>query len=90
MLIYHGGNASMKLKPFAISATQVGFVEVIHNNAGWAIRFRNKNSGWLACSIRAGETRHWRNIDTLIRQLRQAGYRGRLIVPVDTQQELIE
>jgi hypothetical protein len=89
MLIDHGDNATMKLKPFAIAATQVGFVEATHNNTGWAIRFRNKNSGQVACSIRAGETRHWRNIDTLIRQLRKAGYRGRLIVPVDAQQELI-
>jgi len=80
----------MKLKPFAIAAARAGFIEVAHNNGGWTIRFRDKNRGWLACSIRAGEPRHWRNIDTLIRQLRKAGYRGRLIVPVDTQQELIE
>jgi len=80
----------MKLKAFAIAATRVGFIEAVHNNGGWAIRYRDKNSGWLACSIKAGETRYWRNIDTLIRQLRKAGYRGRFVVPVDTQQELLE
>jgi len=80
----------MELKPFAIAATRVGFVEATHDNTGWAISFRDKSSGQIACTNRAGATRYWRNINTLIRQLRKAGYRGRLIVPVDAQQELIE
>jgi len=79
----------MELKLFAIAATRAGFIEATHNNAGWAISFKGKSNGQVACSNRAGATRHWRNMDTLIRQLRKAGYRGRLIVPVDAQQELI-
>jgi len=86
MPIGHGDNATMQLKPFAIAATRVGSIEVTHDNAGWSIKC--KASGWIVCSIKK-DTRHWRNIDTLIRQLKKAGYRGRLIVPIDTQQDLI-
>jgi carbamoylphosphate synthase small subunit len=87
MPIAHGDNATMQLKPFAIAATRVGSIEVTHDNAGWSIKC--KASGWIVCSIKK-DARHWRNIDTLIRQLKKAGYRGRLIVPVDTQQDLID
>ena len=76
----------MQLKAFAIAATRTGVVEATHDHAGWSIKC--KASGWEACTTRNG-TRHWRNIDTLVHQLRTAGYRGRLIIPVDAQQELI-
>jgi len=76
----------MQLKSFAIVATRTGAVEATHDHAGWWIKC--KSGGWVACTTRNG-TRHWRNIDTLVRHLRAAGYRGRLIVPIDAQQDLI-
>jgi len=79
---------SMLLKPFAIAATRVGSVDVSHSNGGWSISYQSKH-GQAVCTNRSGMVRSWRNADTLIRSLRKAGYRGRLVFPVDAQQELI-
>jgi len=79
----------MLLAKLAVKATRTGIVEATYNGVGWAVSFRCTSNGQTACTNRAGATRYWRNMDTLIRQLRKAGYRGRLIVPVDAQQELI-
>jgi len=52
MLIDHGDDATMKLKASAIAAIRAGFIEAVHNNGGWAIRYRDKNSRWLSRAIR--------------------------------------
>lgn len=79
----------MLLAKLAITATRAGIVEATYSDVGWAVSFRCKSSGQVACTNRVGEIRHWRKVDTLIRQLRKAGYRGRLVIPVDAQQQLI-
>jgi len=79
----------MELREFVIAATQVGTIEVIEEGAGWSICFKDRASGQrLPCTNRSGGTRKWKNADTLIKQLRKTGYRGRLIVPISAEQML--
>ena len=79
----------MELKEFVIAATQIGTIEVAEEKPGWSICFRDRVSGQrLPCTNRGGETRHWKNADTLINQLRKAGYRGKLIIAVSAEQML--
>ncbi|MDX8389364.1 MAG: hypothetical protein R8M38_02635 [Mariprofundaceae bacterium] len=79
----------MELNQFVIAATQIGTVEVSDEASGWSICFKDRASGQkLPCTCRSGEARHWKNVDTLIKQLRRVGYRGRLIIPVSAEQSL--
>jgi len=79
----------MELQAFVIAATQIGTVEAMQEAVGWSICFKDRVSGQrLPCSSRGGETRCWKNADTLIKQLRKAGYRGRLIFSVSAEQML--
>ena len=79
----------MELKEFVIAATQIGTIEVLDEATGWSITFKDRASGQkLPCTNRGGETRCWKNADTLIRQLRKTGYRGRLIIPISAEQML--
>mgnify|MGYP000067559681 CR=1 FL=1 len=79
----------MELRQFSIAATQIGTVEARDDATGWAIYFKDRASGqYLPCTSRGGSPRRWKNMDTLIRQLRNTGYRGRLILPVSAEQML--
>ncbi len=79
----------MELRDFVIAATQIGTIEVTDEGAGWSICFKDRASGQRRpCINRGGETRNWKNADTLIKQLRKTGYRGRLIVPISAEQML--
>jgi len=79
----------MELQTFVIAATQIGSIEVLEESSGWSICFKDRVSGQkLPCANRGGGTRCWKNADTLIKQLRKAGYRGRLIIPISAEQVL--
>ncbi len=79
----------MELKQFVIAATQIGTVETRVEASGWSICFKDRASGHkLPCTNRGGETRCWKNANTLINQLRKTGYRGRLIIPISAEQML--
>ncbi len=80
--------ANMQLKNFTIAATRVGCIDASHRASGWAISYQSDHVQ-VVCINRSNAVRSWRNADTLIRNLRKAGYRGRLVFPVDAQQELI-
>jgi len=79
----------MELKQFSIAATQIGTMTALDSATGWTVSFKDRASGNpIACTNRDENTRHWKNVDTLIKQLRNSGYRGRLILPVNAEQSL--
>jgi len=79
----------MELQAFVIAATQIGTIEALEESGGWSICFKDRvSSQRLPCTNRGGETRCWKNADTLIKQLRKSGYRGRVIIPVSAEQML--
>lgn len=79
----------MELKRFAIEATHTGRVDIVREPTGWSMRFKTKGK-CFSCMNRHKERRTWKSIDTLIKQLRKAGYRGELIVPISAEQLLFE
>jgi len=79
----------MNLREFVIAATQIGLIEVNEEAVGWSICFKDRASGSrLPCTNRGGGTRSWKNADTLIKQLRKTGYRGKIIIPITAEQML--
>jgi len=79
----------MELKQFTIAATQLGIIEAREDASGWSVYFKDRASGQLLpCTNRGATPRHWKNADTLIKQLRNSGYRGRLILPISAERML--
>jgi len=79
----------MELKQFAIAATQIGSIETRDDAQGWCIFFRDRASKeLLPCTTRDGSTRHWKSAEVLIKQLRNAGYRGKMIISISAEQAL--